>query len=144
MQSTGRRRFLHLVCATAALPACSGGGGAAPESFGDVSGGSLSALSAGAIRPVGTSPVCIARDDGGVYAMTLTCTHQGCNIALYGTVSAQGLACGCHGSRFDVNGNVIRGPASEPLQHFAVSEDGAGNLTIHGGQRVDAATRLHV
>jgi Rieske Fe-S protein len=76
--------------------------------------------------------------------MTLTCTHQGCNIASGGTVSAQGIECGCHGSRFDVNGNVTRGPAESPLQHFAVSVDGAGALTIHSGQAVDSGTRLKV
>src|SRR5262245_22829940 len=144
MQPTGRRRFLRLLGAGAALPACSAGGGAAPDPVGEVSAGSASALPVGTLRAVGSSPVCIGRDSGGVYAMTLTCTHQGCNIAVGGRVSAEGVECGCHGSRFDANGNVTNGPATDPLQHFAVSADAAGNLTIHGGQSVDSGTRLKV
>jgi Rieske Fe-S protein len=76
--------------------------------------------------------------------MTLTCTHQGCDIGGRGQISASGLACGCHGSTFDANGNVTGGPANAPLAHFAVTADASGNLTIHGGQEVDSATRLAV
>ena len=88
--------------------------------------------------------MCIGRDSGGVYAMTLTCTHAGCDIGQTGSVGPQGLFCGCHGSEFDANGSVVRGPASRPLDHFAVTADSAGNLTIHGGQTVSAGTRLAV
>jgi Rieske Fe-S protein len=137
---------LKLLGAGAALPACSsaGGGGAAPEPVGDISAGNVSAVPVGTLRALGSDPVCIARDAGGVYAMTLTCTHQGCNIAASGLISGQTIECGCHGSRFDANGNVTNGPASAPLQHFAVTVDATGNLTIHGEQNVDSGTRLKV
>ena len=86
----------------------------------------------------------IAGGAAGVYAMTLTCTHSACNIAVSGSVNANGIHCSCHGSAFDVNGGVTNGPANDPLQHFAVTVDASGELTIHGGQSVDAATRLKV
>ena len=139
-----RRRFLQMACAAAAVGAGCSSAGASPDPIGNVDGGALQSLPVGTLRPVGSQAVCIGRDDSGVYAMTLTCTHAGCNIAINGTVSAQGIACACHGSRFDVNGSVVQGPASEPLQHYAVTQDAAGELTIHGGSEVDAATRLKV
>jgi Rieske Fe-S protein len=76
--------------------------------------------------------------------MTLTCTHTGCDMGTNGSVSPQGLFCGCHGSEFDANGNVLHGPARYPLDHFAVTVDETGNLTIHGDQVVAATERLTV
>ena len=143
---TSRRRFLEVMVQVAFLPACSGGEGgrATPDVVGDVSAGNVADLPVQTLRAVSGSPVCIGRDAGGVYAMTLTCTHQGCDIGSEGSVSASGLHCRCHGSAFDANGNVINGPATEPLQHFAVTADAAGALTIHTGAAVDASTRLKV
>jgi Rieske Fe-S protein len=111
---------------------------------GDVEAGEVSQVAIGSLTVVGTEPVCIGRDAAGVYAMTLTCTHAGCDIGQRGTVSAQGLICGCHGSEFDANGNVTRGPATKPLDHFDVSVDASGHLTIHGDQIVAAGQRLMV
>jgi cytochrome b6-f complex iron-sulfur subunit len=140
-----RRRFLVVVAGQAVvLGACSSSSGVSPAQVGDVSAGNVSGLPVGSLRAVGTEPVCIGRDAGGVYAMTLTCTHAGCDIGQTGTVSPQGLICGCHGSEFDANGSVVMGPAKQPLDHFAVTADASGNLTIHGGQTVDSADRLSV
>lgn len=142
-----RRYFLKVLAAGVTLPVitnCGPPGGAAPAQIGDVAAGNVADLPAGSLHALGTSPVCIGRDSKGVYAMTLTCTHMGCNMAIRGNVSASGIYCACHGSRFDANGNVQNGPASSPLQHFAVSADGVGNLTIHGGTDVSSSTRLKV
>ncbi|HEX8791119.1 MAG TPA: Rieske (2Fe-2S) protein [Polyangiaceae bacterium] len=142
----GRRRFLVLagVGVGAAGVACGSAQGVQPVTVGDVPAGNVSSLPVGSLNVVNGQPVCIGRDSGGVYAMTLTCTHAGCDIGTQGDVSPSGLLCGCHGSRFDANGNVVSGPAPSPLEHFAVSADQAGNLTIHGGQVVDAGQRLAV
>jgi len=60
----------------------------------------------------------LLRDGGGVYALSLVCTHLGCTV----TVSAQELACPCHGSRFDRQGRVLSGPADRPLPRLTVAE----------------------
>ena len=75
------------------------------------------------------------------YAMTSTCTHAGCDMIADGRVNAQGVMCGCHNSRFDPNGRVKSGPARQPLQHFAVSVDSAGVVTVHGAEPVSASQR---
>lgn len=40
------------------------------------------------------------------------CTHSGC---LLSEVTNGSIVCACHGSRFDLNGQVTHGPATEPL-----------------------------
>jgi cytochrome b6-f complex iron-sulfur subunit len=138
-----RRTFLGLVGCAAAASGCSMGA-ATPADVGDVAAGSASALSVGSLIAVAGAPVCVGRDANGVYAMTLICTHQGCDIGQQGSVSGQGLYCACHGSRFDANGSVVGGPAPSPLAHFAVSADAAGDLTAHTGVEVGPTTRLMV
>jgi Rieske Fe-S protein len=109
---------------------------------GDLPAGNVSDLAVGTLNVVGSEPICIGRDPSGIYAMTLTCTHAGCDMGQHGSVSAQGVICGCHGSEFDPNGDVVRGPATQPLAHFAVTAATSGNLTVHGDQIVAASQRL--
>jgi nitrite reductase/ring-hydroxylating ferredoxin subunit len=138
-----RRRFLALAGSAVAAGGCSAAA-VSPAQVGDVPAGTIAGLGPGSLRAVDGLPVCIGRDDGGVYAMTLTCTHGGCDIGQQGTVSPRGLTCDCHGSQFDANGGVVHGPATQPLDHFAVTADAAGNLVIHGAQIVAADERLTV
>jgi len=142
-QGFTRRRFLAVVGVASATGACSAAT-IPPAQVGDVPAGNVDQLPVGSLVVVGTEAVCIGRDAGGIYAMTLTCTHAGCDIGETGTVSPEGLLCGCHESEFDPNGNVVRGPATKPLDHFDVSADASGNLTIHGGEIVTASQRLRV
>lgn len=54
---------------------------------------------------------------GGNYqAFSNLCTHQGCEVTY--TAAFNGFDCGCHGSQFDKEGNVIRGPARIRLFEF--------------------------
>lgn len=148
MKEPSRRGFLTVLGGSALAGtalACSGQGGAGPEPFGDVSAGNLRDLPTGTLKAnSGSAQVAIGRDDAGVYALTLTCTHQACNMAVQGRVDFRGISCTCHGSLFSNNGDVLSGPANAPLQHFAVSIDAAGDLTIHGGQFVAASLRTAV
>ena len=145
-----RRSFLGTIALGAAAlsvagTACSGtSAGAAPASVGDVSAGNIKDIPVGTLRAVSGLAVAIGRDAAGLYAMTLTCTHQGANMAKEGSVSASAVVCSRHQSRFDANGAVIQGPATEPLVHFAVDADSSGNVTIHGDTQVSAQTRVAV
>jgi cytochrome b6-f complex iron-sulfur subunit len=65
---------------------------------------------------------------GGVYALSAVCTHLGC-ITRY--LSDEGvIACPCHGSRFDLEGNVVHGPAPRPLPWIEVREDATSGVLI--------------
>jgi len=138
-----RRRFLTMIAGGVAASACSAASNG-PAQFGDVSAGNIKNVTVGALSLVGGEPTVLGRDAGGLYAMTITCTHQGCEVEPVGSGAAARLDCPCHGSQFDRNGNVVRGPAGSPLVHFAVAVDAAGNITIHGGPEVDASTRTVV
>jgi len=128
------------LVAVAAPTAC-GSSDASPKTFGDVSAGNKSALAVGAISAIPDAPAFICRDDKGIYAMTSTCTHQACDLK-DGTVSGGTITCSCHGSKFDATGNATHGPASGALQHFAVTIDGSGAITVHGGQEVASDVRV--
>ncbi len=133
-----RRLFLK-VLAAGPLLACSDAGGD-PRGFEDAAAGNVSATSVGTLVTVPNAPCILGRDKDGVYAMTNTCTHQGCDVS----PSGNAISCPCHGSRFNANGAVLAGPASSPLVHFAVSLDADGNLTVHGQTRVSADVRTAV
>ena len=65
---------------------------------------------------------------GGVYAVSAVCTHLGCITRFLSDEKA--IACPCHGSRFDLEGNVVHGPAPRPLPWLEVQMDPAGNLVV--------------
>lgn len=140
-----RRRFLSIAGSSAgavlvagAVPAC--GGQNAP--FGKVAAGNVSALPVGTLLVVGQ--VIVARDAQGVYGMTAICTHMGCTVHDVGHILDDGAHCACHGSTYDSNGAVTHGPATRPLQHYAVTIAADGTLTVDGDQPVAVDTRTPV
>jgi cytochrome b6-f complex iron-sulfur subunit len=58
-------------------------------------------------------PYVVVRQAAKVYAVNAICTHLGCIV--YWDRSIKQLACPCHTAFFDLNGNVITGPAPSPL-----------------------------
>ena len=52
-------------------------------------------------------------DDGELHAVSLRCTHLGCLLRF--NSAERSWDCPCHGSRFDVDGEVLEGPAVKPL-----------------------------
>jgi Rieske Fe-S protein len=61
-------------------------------------------------------------------ALSTICTHQGCDASV---TSANIVECPCHGSQFQSDGAVIRGPATAPLPQLPTSYDAqTDKLTI--------------
>ena len=50
------------------------------------------------------------------------CTHAGCTIEGFSSVGIS--SCLCHGSKFDTNGNVTNGPATDPLKQYLATIEG--------------------
>ena len=58
----------------------------------------------------------IRMEEGSYRALGARCTHLGCQVR----PGKHALRCPCHGSVFDLEGKVIRGPAKRPLSRYAV------------------------
>ena len=57
---------------------------------------------------------------GETFAISTTCTHAGCEVRK----TKSKFECPCHGSRYDLTGQVIRGPAPANLTRFPVKKEG--------------------
>jgi len=53
-------------------------------------------------------------------AFSSICTHAGCTVSGFDSSNSQ-FVCPCHGSRYDLSGNVVQGPASSALQQYPAS-----------------------
>ena len=91
------------------------------EFFGDrlrpAQAGSSADVPPGEARVVrrGLGKVGVYRDEqGGLHAVSLRCTHLGCLLRF--NAAEPSWDCPCHGSRFDVDGAVLEGPAVKPLE----------------------------
>ena len=64
--------------------------------------------------------VALLRQGEQVYALNLVCTHLGCTV----NVTPTELICPCHGSSFDREGKVLKGPADRALERYQVEASG--------------------
>ncbi|HVF51740.1 MAG TPA: FAD-dependent oxidoreductase [Pyrinomonadaceae bacterium] len=68
--------------------------------------------------------VAVYRDEqGAVHACSAVCTHMGCIV--HWNSAEKSWDCPCHGSRFNYDGDVIQGPANEPLEKKQLNEQAA-------------------
>ncbi len=58
-------------------------------------------------------------EDGQIHAISATCTHLACQISF--NKAERSWDCPCHGSRFDIEGRVLQGPA---IKNLASKEPG--------------------
>jgi Rieske Fe-S protein len=69
----------------------------------------------------GGDPIFVVASGTGEYrALSPICTHRGCTVDIQGAR----LVCPCHGSTYDRDGMVLRGPAERALTRYAVTRDG--------------------
>ena len=74
------------------------------------------------VTPDGT-PILVVRQSATTYsALSMLCTHAGCQMD---APKGGQIFCACHGSTFDMKGQVLRGPAQTPLTSYGVSLNAA-------------------
>jgi Rieske Fe-S protein len=124
---------------TAVLAACSTYG-KKPEAAGESStttaappatGGTAAAPAANVIAktadvPVGSGvivdKVVVTQPTAGVFkGFSSTCTHKGCTVD---KIADGTIDCPCHGSKFNLDGSVAKGPAQKPLEVQAIAVEG--------------------
>ena len=66
-------------------------------------------------------PVLVIREANKVAAVSAVCTHMSCVVKYQG---AGVISCPCHAAAFDLNGNVMGGPAPRPLPSYPVRIEG--------------------
>lgn len=124
------RRTFVTTCACALATAALGGCASMATRLVPASGGRVTLRVAdypelsregGAIKilPDGmTDPLYVLALGGGTYSvLSPRCTHRGCTVGVQGAR----LVCPCHGSTYDREGTVLKGPAERPLTRFPVS-----------------------
>lgn len=82
--------------------------------------GSVDLFPPGSVTPFPQGKFYLARlPDGGFLALSKTCTHLGCSLPW--DEKKQEFVCPCHGSAFDIRGEVKQPPAPRALDLFPVS-----------------------
>lgn len=84
--------------------------------------------------------VLVRHDERGICAISLVCTHLGCIVR---READESFACPCHGSRFDAQGKVVKGPAPTALRFLEVTRAETGELLCDRATIVDRNVRFH-
>jgi cytochrome b6-f complex iron-sulfur subunit len=88
------------------------------------------------VTPVPERNVFVVRDGKAFHAISSICTHLRCQV---GHVR-NGFQCPCHGSRFGMDGRVIRGAAPRPLDWYEVTLAENGEIRVNTKRKVQPGT----
>jgi cytochrome b6-f complex iron-sulfur subunit len=77
------------------------------------------------ITPGSATIIVVRTSATAVAAVSDICTHARCGVNYDASLSL--LVCPCHGSEFELNGSVARGPARTPLRVYTAALDAATN-----------------
>ena len=72
--------------------------------------------------------VAIFNDGTNLMVLENVCTHRGCQAAW--NEAAGTWDCPCHGSRYQVDGSVLQGPARRDLAQLSFQVDEAGEIRL--------------
>lgn len=81
----------------------------------------------GSRTPVPEVGAVLIHNTRGFLALSTICPHLGCQVNL----KEAGFSCPCHGSQFDKDGRLVRGPAQKGLQALRLEESDTNNLILH-------------
>lgn len=136
--SHSRRQFVAGVAVALALPVLDQLSGRAesgqpvaadakPDSDGWLTTIAPAALSDGALEgKFRNQHVILTRTGTKISALDTRCTHKGCAVRPKGGV----IECPCHHSQFDAQGQVLKGPAKQPLARHALRLTKEGMIEV--------------
>jgi Rieske Fe-S protein len=139
---SGRRSFLtrvgHVVLGACGLTAAAGALRLAVPDFGDgqnqrIPLGSFADFKMNTLTWVRKKDLFVMRDEAGVGVFSAKCTHLGCTVQR----TAEGFLCPCHGALYDALGQVVKGPARDPLPWFRVWIESDGRFFADPSQILD-------
>jgi Rieske Fe-S protein len=79
-------------------------------------GSPLASVGSAALVQASNTNVLVARVAQDTFnAMTAVCTHEACTVTRFASGTFQ---CPCHGSEYNTNGGVTKGPAPSALRRF--------------------------
>jgi nitrite reductase/ring-hydroxylating ferredoxin subunit len=120
-------------------------GGACATTGADV--GAASTFVLGKPVLIAAKKLWIVRDAGGLYAMSAACTHEGVTTCIGSATACSStgtqLYCTRHGAGFSFTGAVLKGPATQPLPHYAMCTLANGNIGVLTTMTVPATTRFN-
>ena len=123
-----RRHFLFLSAAFAAGCTTPGGNASAAVRGGVVNACPASQyLADGVYTRYRYHGFFIVRRGANLFAISSICTHRKCRI---NTEANKSFSCPCHGSTFDPNGHVTKGPARRDLPVYQISTNAKGELLV--------------
>ena len=79
--------------------------------------GTKADLPPGTIKYFKDDQVYVFSDQDGIFAISAVCTHLGCIVSK----DENGFVCPCHGSRYNLEGKLEKGPAPKDLPWYSVS-----------------------
>jgi len=88
--------------------------------------GAPSDYAAGSRTVLPQVPALLIRSTSGISALSLVCPHLGCTV----DPQPDGFTCPCHGSHFDLQGKLVRGPATKGLTALRVEVAADGKLHL--------------
>ena len=90
----------------------------------------------------------VFKEKAGFRAMSAVCTHLGCTVKRFDRPDEhkplEHSHCPCHGSIFDREGNVLKGPAPRPLESYQISLSPTGEMVVDQRKKVSAREYLQV
>lgn len=98
------------------------------------------AFAANTAKFFGNDQIFVCRDGGGLFALTSSCPHAGCDVVF--RANSVSFNCPCHGANFAYNGDMETAPAFSPLQHYALCIAGDGTVAYDLNSPVAKTTRL--
>ncbi len=97
--------------------------------------GSVEDFPPGSVTPFNEGRFYLVRlMDGGFLAVYRQCTHLGCAVPW--DAEKQRFVCPCHGSEFEMDGEVLNAPAPRPLDLFAIYIEG-GEINVDTGDKTE-------